>query len=287
MKLGPHIQNFDRLDLDTLLGMRPPILKTLQASPHVCTYKQEVGGLVIARSYVPTLDSQVVSKPAGELAGLMRDALLSEWRALLYHVDYFELVNESAQTGDALKNLTEFTCEALRLMHAEGHKVAVGSFSVGNPADLANDWRIFEPAVRDADAVALHEYGAPNLWSQPGLTDPPNGGNPQAGDLGWWCLRYRRAHQIMVRTYGCDALPPFIITECGIDVGLIEQGRGGWRSSGNTAAQYVQQLAWYNKELSYDDYVLGATVYGYGMNKDWADYELAGVPEFEAFVRSG
>ena len=91
----------------------------------------------------------------------------------------------------------------------------------------------------------------------------------------------------MVQTYGCDALPPFIITELGIDVGLIGQGRGGWRVTKNTAAQYVQQLAWYNKEMSYDDYVLGATVYGYGMNEDWASYELAGVPEFETFVASG
>ena len=113
--------------------MRPPILKTLQASPHLCEYKGEVGGLVIARSYVPTLDRTVASGDATALAGKMRDALLSEWRDQLYHVDYFELVNESAQTGDALKNLTEFTVEACRLLHAEGHKVAVGSFSVGNP----------------------------------------------------------------------------------------------------------------------------------------------------------
>ena len=168
MKLGPHIQNFDRLDLKALLAMRPPILKTLQASPHLCEYKGEVGGLVIARSYVPTLDRTVASGDATALAGKMRDALLAQWRAQLYHVDYFELVNESAQTGDALKNLTEFTVEACRLLHAEGHKVAVGSFSVGNPPNLAEDWRTFEPAVRAADAVALHEYGAPNLWSQIG-----------------------------------------------------------------------------------------------------------------------
>ena len=286
LKLGPHVNDFGRLDLKTLIGMRPPILKTLQASPKVCAYKQEVGGLVIARSYVPTLDSQIVSKPAAFLAGRMRDALMSEWRALLYHIDYFELVNETAQTGDALKHLTDFTCEALRLMHAEGHKVAVGSFSVGNP-NLDEDWRTFEPAVRAADAVALHEYGAPKLWSQPGLTDPPNAFYPKAGNLGWWGLRYRRARQIMVDTYGCGALPPFIITECGIDLGAIGKGSKGWRSSGSSAAEYVQQLAWYNKELSLDDYVLGATVFCYGGTPDWEDYDLAGVSEFETFVRSG
>ena len=286
MKLGPHIQDFGRLDFNVLLRMAPPILKTLQAHPHIRDYKDQVGGLVIARSYVPDIDRQIATGDPVALAGAMKGRLLSEWNALLDVVDYFELVNETAQSGDALKRLTDFTGDACQLLHAEGHKVAVGSFSVGNP-NLYADWHIFEPAVRAADAVALHEYGAPKLWSQPGVTDPAHVDGPQAGDLGWWCLRYRRARQLMVRAYGWDTLPPFIITECGIDVGLIGQGRGGWRATKSTAMEYVQQLAWYNRELSLDDYVLGATVFGYGMAEDWASYDLAGVTPFEDYVAGG
>ena len=286
MKLGPHINDFGRLDVNALMRMAPPILKSLQAHPHIREYKDQVAGLVIARSYVPGLDRQVGTGDPEKLATQMRDRLLSEWQELLDVVDYFELVNESAQTGDPLKNLTEFTVEACRLLHAEGHKVAAGSFSVGNP-NLTGDWRTFAPAVQSADAVALHEYGAPQLWSQPGIAEPPNVGHPQAGDLGWWALRYRRVRDIMAKSYGDCALPPFVITELGIDLGLLRPGRGGWRVAKSTATEYVQQLAWYNREMMLDDYVLGATVFCYGGTPDWANYDLAGVKPFEDYVRGG
>ena len=288
MKLGPHINDFGRLDVNALMRMAPPILKSLQAHPHIREYKDQVAGLVIARSYVPEIDRAIANGDPSTLAAQMRDRLLSEWAQLLGVVDYFELVNETAQTGDKLKRLTDFTCEALRLMHAEGHKVAVGSFSVGNP-NLIGDWYIFEPAVRAADAVALHEYGAPNVWSQPGVADPPNAGDPLASDLGWWTLRYRRVRDQLNEIYHSDIfrMPPFIITELGVDVGELGQGRGGWRKAGLTPAEYVHQLAWYNAEMSYDDYVLGATVFCYGGTPDWEGYDLVGVKPFEDYVRGG
>ena len=94
------------------------------------------------------------------------------------------------------ERLTEFTVECCRLLHDDGHRVAVGSFSVGNPPDMARDWQTFKPAVYAADAVALHEYGAPYVWSQPGYH------NPETLDHNWWCLRYRRVRELMARTYG-------------------------------------------------------------------------------------
>ncbi len=51
-------------------------------------------------------------------------------------------------------------------------------------------------------------------------------------------------------------LRPFLITECGIDLGLVGRGRKGWRSAGLSAEEYVRQLAWYNAELARDDYVI-------------------------------
>ena len=287
MKLGPHINDFGRLDVNALMRMAPPILKSLQAHPHIREYKDQVAGLVIARSYVPEIDRAIANGDPSTLATQMRDRLLSEWAQLLDVVDYFELVNETAQTGEPLKNLTEFTVESCRLLHAEGHKVAAGSFSVGNPPDMARDWQTFAPAVQSADAVALHEYGAPQLWSQPGIAEPPNVGDPQAGDLGWWTLRYRRVRDIMAKSYGDCALPPFVITELGIDLGLLRPGRGGWRVAKSTATEYVQQLAWYNREMMLDDYVLGATVFCYGGTPDWEGYDLVGVKPFEDYVRGG
>ena len=261
--------------------MRPPILKTLEVSENLRRYKDEVGGLVVARSYVPELEARVVDDEPAVVASLMRDRLLSEWNNYRDCIDYFELLNEVAQTGEDLKRLTEFTVECCRLLHDEGHMVAVGSFSVGNPPDMVRDWQTFKPAVYAADAVALHEYGAPYVWSQPGYH------NPETLDHNWWCLRYRRVRELMARTYRPASLPPFIITECGIDRGLFNEGRKGWKSSKISPAEYVKQLAWYNGELVKDDYVLGATVFGYGMNDDWADFELAGVAEFADYIGGG
>lgn len=289
MKLGPHVQNFDRLDFPTLVSMKPPILKSLQPHPHIRDYKKEVGGLVIARSYVPDIDGQIGTGDSVALAGAMKGKLLTDWAAYLDVIDYFELTNETAQTGDALKHLTDFSADCCRHMHMEGHKVAVGSFSVGNPPDLANDWVTFRPAVRAADAVALHEYGAPRLWSEPGNAGPVVMGKPNAGDVGWWTLRYRRVRQLMEETYLFEQvgwhLPPFIITELGVDYGLTGGGQRGYKT-GMSADDYVKQLDWYNQEIELDDYVLGATVFGYGMDKDWATYDLAYVKPFEDYMRA-
>ncbi len=181
--------------------MRPPILKTLEVSENLRRYKDEVGGLVVARSYVPELEARVVDEEPAVVASLMRDRLLGEWKNYRDCIDYFELLNEVAQTGEDLKRLTEFTVECCRLLNDEGHRVAVGSFSVGNPPDMARDWQTFKPAVYAADAIALHEYGAPYVWSQPGYH------NPETLDHNWWCLRYRRVRELMARTYGPAEAP--------------------------------------------------------------------------------
>ena len=295
MKLGPHVEDWRKLDLRKLIDkMRPPLLKTLMPGPELTTYANEVQeAVIIARSYVPHLQSQLGTTPPDTLAHLMRDKLLSDWKANLEDVNFFELFNETGQTGDGLKHLTDFTVEACRLMQNEGHAVAVGSFSVGNPAKLPDDWFTFRPAVEVADAIALHEYGAPALWSQPGVETPHY--RNAASDAGWWALRYRRARTI-INGYGLPNQtpkwksgnwPPFIITECGIDLGAIGQGRRGWRSAGITARQYVDQLAWYDCQLSLDHYVIGATVFSYGSTPDWRDYDLAGVEPFEEYVAGG
>ena len=49
--------------------MRPPILKTLEANENIRRYKDRVGGLVVARSYVPELEGRVrtMSRPSWRL----------------------------------------------------------------------------------------------------------------------------------------------------------------------------------------------------------------------------
>ncbi len=182
IKLGPHVQTWSRRPsgemagrwtslLDYILIMRPPILKTLEPNVEALSrYKAEVGGIVIAREYLPEGEQDYRST---EAAQRFYERAMANWRPCLggqvgrrgglplLLVDYFELYNETGQTGEDISRLADFSVECCKLFHREGVKVAVGSFSVGNPPDLQQDWARFRPAVEAGDAIALHEYGAP------------------------------------------------------------------------------------------------------------------------------
>ncbi|MGD8399033.1 MAG: hypothetical protein PVG11_09270, partial [Anaerolineae bacterium] len=63
-------------------------------------------------------------------------------------------------------------------------------------------------------------------------------------------------------------------TECGLD-GLIEQQPPrGWQSL-YSAAQYLEQLDWYDRQLQQDPYVAGAAIYCCGTgDAQWSTYDI-------------
>jgi len=132
--------------------------------------------------------------------------------------------------------------------------------------EIAYQWTIMAPALRVAKqaggALGLHEYSAPTMQS----------------DAGWLCLRYRKVY---------DVLPPdlqdipLIIGECGIDGGVVGAGSAdtaGWKHYAS-AQQYADQLEWYDREMSRDAYVLGATIFTAGSTGMWDDFEVKDCPE--------
>jgi hypothetical protein len=44
----------------------------------------------------------------------------------------------------------------------------------------------------------------------------------------------------------------------------------------DTAGNYVEQLAWYDSQLQWDDYVLGAAVFAMTAFQEWDTYQLQG-----------
>jgi len=150
--------------------------------------------------------------------------------------------------------LAEFTSRWTELMHAHGYKVAVWSLSVGWPNEYG-DVLDLAPSLADADFVALHEYSAPEMSSQ----------------QGWLCLRYRRTVDIL-REAGIR-IPPVLITETGIDGGVISRPKTGWKTFGDRE-HYQQSLRWYDEEISRDDYVECATIFTSGAYSDWEDFEF-------------
>lgn len=158
------------------------------------------------------------------------------------------------------RNLSAFTVEMARLLHSLGQKYAAYSFSTGNPVHV-DLWDLLVDGLRASDYLALHEYIAPDEnWQDFNLT---------------MCNRYREIYDRIP----ADARKPILITECGADY-LGQQGFQGRIG----AQQYLPMMAQYDRELMRDPYVVGATIFCYGIDdKRWKTYNIGG--DFSRMLR--
>lgn len=153
--------------------------------------------------------------------------------------------------------LDEFTTRLAILMTNSGYRLVGMNWSVGWP-DIGHAPEFassISTLAMNGHYLGLHEYAAPEMWN---------------GD-GYWTLRYRNTVNELVSA-GIQ-IPFILITECGIDGGVIGQPKRGWKTYA-TMDQYVQQLAWYESELRKDPYVLSATIFTAGPYIDWMDFEV-------------
>jgi len=183
-------------------------------------------------------------------------------------VDYWEGYNEPGVNDVNVMNwYARFEKKRVEILAAHGLKACIGNFSTGVP-DVNNPdlWPAFYPAIDAAMAhdgvLGLHEYSAPSMDS---LFDR------QAGE-GWLTGRYRKVYRQFLIPAGKEI--PLVITECGIDGGVLPGGGGGWKNY-TDAQNYFHQLMWYDRLLQEDDYVLGATIFAleiYG----WESFDISG-----------
>lgn len=169
----------------------------------------------------------------------------------------WEFVNEPAviKTPSERAALCAATVEWARLCHACGLKVVVGNFSERNPPDgtIAE----FAPMLEVADFLGLHCYGAPTLRDNaPGLV-----------------LRYRRLAEEIDRA-GLR-IPPMLLGETGVDLGIIGFGRKGWQKApGYDWGAYRDDLSWLDGQLCADDFVVGGFIFSAGASGDWQTFNL-------------
>ncbi|MCE5260274.1 MAG: hypothetical protein LLG44_14630 [Chloroflexi bacterium] len=214
-------------------------------------------------------------------------------------VDYWLGWNEPAiNTPEEMAWYAAFEAERVRLMDELGLKAAIGNFSTGTPE--ADEFEAFLPAVaaakRYGGILALHEYSAPTL------RDGVNAAIPGAADIdgaGALTLRYRYWYDHYLRPQ--DLVIPLVITEAGIDGGVLgtgAEGKGGWRdwldegalgeSTPAAAADYLGQLSWYDDELRRDPYVLGFAIFNAGTpSGQWASFDITELlPQLAGMVNS-
>lgn len=222
------------------------------------------GKQIIGRVYMPDSDSNaLVAQGAAGAETWFRFCQPTFARAP--YIRIWEGPNEPQPVADLAfcRHLSEFTIHLAELMHSAGLQLVGGNLSEGNPGgDEAQRRACFQEIARGlthCDYWSQHCY-----W----VLDYPH---PEAGMTDWHAFRYR-----MNMRYAAEAgirLPPLLITECGVDGGVVARPKKGWRTFCRDRAHYMAQLAMFDAELAKDPYVLTATVFTAGP-MGWEDFEV-------------
>jgi hypothetical protein len=206
----------------------------------------------IGRAYMPDAKANnlIMQGEAGAVAYfqfLQPSLLRAPW------ITAWEGPNEPpVQTKAQRVALASFTGHLADLLHSQNYKIVGLNLSVGWPdigcaADLG-------PCLRKLDYAGLHEYSAPTMKDQ----------------LSWLCLRYRRTVAEWIAA-GYQ-VPPILITELGLDGGVIGQPGKGWKTFAKDRQDYANQLYWYATECAKDGLVVGMVVFTASPNADWQDF---------------
>ena len=116
-------------------------------------------------------------------------------------------------------------------------------------------------AAQQGDYVGLHNYAAPAMWDIADLA-----GHRQF-------LHYRAVYQWW-RNAGFDPAS-LLISEMGIDGGVIGRARTGWRTHTDGEDEYMEQLAWADDRMIDDEYVVAGFVFTAGADPEkFRDFDL-------------
>jgi hypothetical protein len=276
--------------MDLIATRNVTVLKTLEFDPaflaDVRARSPEtiiVGRVTLGQLDLNSPDMAAVARRAVEA---VLPVALDQRRAGL--VDAWEGFNEPVPGDeDQMRRLAELESERVRLLAGNGLRAVVGNFGTGQPP--LEWWPAFRPALEVAQAygayLGLHEYSAPTIWYNTNRNPLDFGTDP--ADEGWLTLRYRKAYRQFLIPWGLRL--PLLITECGVD-GLVTQRPGppgrGWKDFAgywadlgmgqDAAGNYIEQLAWYDSQLQWDDYVLGSAVFAMTAFQEWDSYQLQG-----------
>jgi hypothetical protein len=207
-------------------------------------------------------------------------AALQEYERFRGLLDAVEGINEPiVKDADTAKRLNEWQVVYSQQMNAHAWPVVAYNFNTGGPEvfnangeiDPAGGmWQYLHDGLRASQYLGLHEYGAPTIR--------------QKGD--YLTLRYRAVWFVLPP----NCRIPILMTECGLDFGLIGKSPSGFMANGVSVPDYMQQLAGYNVELERDPYVAGACVFLFGSGAaQWDTFDVAGDdarPAFASLLKS-
>ena len=310
-KLGLHvIQNNSPDIMEFVRRTKPAVVKGLGGFGWAIDVKRVSPETVTVGRLLEDADEGIMTGDPEKAAQNFVARHLEEYR-LNSGVDYWEGWNEPV-SGGHMAWYARFEAERTRRMADHGLRVAIGGFATGMPE--WDEFVEFLPAIEVALAhdgiLTLHEYAAPTLDYRVGEGLP---GHPVYPDRGVLTLRYRWWYEDILKPRGL--VIPLVISEGGID-GQVDQDLAppglGWRdftkywrqqglgevdptpggvdpTSGGADAQiYIQQLAWYDRQLQQDDYVTGVAIFTAGSPAGhWPSFDITAIlPELAKYVVS-
>lgn len=207
-------------------------------------------------------------------------AALQEFERFRGLLDAVEGINEPiVKDAATAQRLNEWQVVYSQEMNARGWPVVAYNFNTGGPEVFnaqgeidpsGGMWQYLHDGLRASQYLGLHEYGAPTIQAR--------------GD--YLTLRYRAVWYVLPP----KIRRPILLTECGLDFGLIGRSPSGFKANGIAVQAYMQQLAAYNAELARDAYVAGATLFLFGSGAaQWDSFDLAGYdtrPAFASLLKS-
>jgi hypothetical protein len=207
-------------------------------------------------------------------------------------VDFWEGWNElDPPTPDHTQWYAQFEAERACQMYVLGYRAAVGGFSFGTPeyAEMAYFVPALQAAHRCGAIFTLHEGVPPTLTCPTASTGEANAipGAPAFDvPVGHHALRYRFWYEGYLKPLNIGDLP-LVISEVAVASNCNIPGGDAWRNYqdwwvtngvGPSPEQaYVNLLAWYDRELRHDPYVVGATIFTAGavdQSSGWYGWDL-------------
>ncbi len=280
-KLGIYVISLNGLDIfDYVQRAKPRVILSMDHSRDIWKQVKQISPntMIVGRYYLDD-GEQVFNQPEINATNFF-NRMKPDAEKMRGIYDVWMGYNESViHSNTEATNLSRFYVEWGRLMRVAGLKSAAYSFATGNPSagfpnpdgngNEPNYWTLLADGARACDYLSLHEYSAPQMQTL----------------QGYLCLRYRRAWDLLP----ADARKPIIITETGIDGGVIPGGadaQKGWTFFTNEDG-YLSQLQWYDNNMLADDYVIGATIFSMNPWGKQGSFAMANATKIRDYIGAG
>lgn len=255
-KLGIYVISLGGVDvIDYVRHALPRVILSLDHNLETWRQVKQISPntFLLGRHYLDDGDQLYFDQPELRAAEFF-NRMLPDMEKMRGVYDAWMGYNETVINNEMeARRLNRFYVEWGKRMRAAGFKSAAYSFATGNPSagfpnpdgdgSEPNYWDFLADGARACDYLSLHEYSAPLMKTLQGFL----------------CLRYRRARTLLP----ADARRPILITETGIDGGVVPGGamaQKGWTFFTNQDG-YLDQLKWYDDNLLQDDDVIGGTIF--------------------------